>query len=49
LIGLIIPPFSEIKKAQFFGLGIDSFFTLKIQSDENQGKKISYKFLIARG
>jgi len=31
----IITPIAGIKKAQNFGPGLDSFFTLKIQADEN--------------
>ena len=32
---MIILPFQVIKKAQYFGLSLDSFFTLTIQLDEN--------------
>jgi len=34
MIELIILPFAGIKKAQYFGLELDSFFTLTIQLDE---------------
>lgn len=33
---MIILPSAEIKKAQYFGLVLDSFFTLEIQIDEKK-------------
>jgi len=36
LIALIILPSAAIKKAQYFGLVLDSFFTLEIQIDEKK-------------
>jgi hypothetical protein len=38
LFKLIILPIAAIKKAQFFGLVLDTLFTLIIQSDENPDK-----------
>jgi hypothetical protein len=34
LVWMIILPSAAIKKAQYFGLVLDSFFTLAIQIDE---------------
>jgi hypothetical protein len=33
---MIILPSADIKKAQYFGLMLDSFFTLEIQTDEKK-------------
>ena len=44
---MIILPFQVIKKAQYFGLSLDSFFTLTIQLDEKKsdvGAQISARF-----
>jgi hypothetical protein len=46
LIGMIILPSADIKKAQYFGLMLDSFFTLAIQIDEkNTTSRGRYKGL----
>jgi hypothetical protein len=37
IIRLIIPPNTAIKKAQYFGLGLDSGILLAIQTDEKSG------------